>query len=152
MRLKGLLMFILIVASGAYVAGRFRPDAWYSDLAKPSWTPPGWLFPPVWALLYLAIAIAGWLVWGHMRERVSTSFFFWILQLLLNVLWTWLFFGQHRIGAACIDILLLLSCVITFIILTIPRHRTAAFLFVPYAVWVAYASSLNVAIWMLNRR
>src|SRR5579885_2785247 len=101
--MKSLIGFVLAVAAAAVIGGMFRPDAWYARLEKPSWTPPNWLFAPVWTLLYIAIAVAGWLVW-RIRPAISAALLVWVVQIVLNAMWTWLFFGLRRPAAAFVDI------------------------------------------------
>lgn len=144
-----LAVFVALVAAAASFGATFRPGAWYAGLEKPFWTPPNWVFAPVWTILYVMIAVAGWLVWR--REGWSAALYVWGLGLVLNMAWSWLFFGQHWIGAAAIEILLLWLAIAGFMLLTARSHAAAFWLFVPYSAWVSYATSLNLAIWMLNR-
>ena len=142
--------FLLVVASTAFIAGRFRPGAWYAALAKPPWTPPGWLFAPVWFLLYLGIAVAGWLVWRAVRPVAVLPLALWVAQLVLNAAWSWLFFGLHRSGAALADIIVLLVLILAFVVAAYRVSRVAAWLVMPYALWVLFATVLNAAIVRLN--
>lgn len=144
-----LLVFVALVAAGGVVAAQFEPGAWYAELAKPAWTPPNWLFAPVWTLLYAAIAVAGWLTWRRDR-RISVPVALWGVQLALNVAWSWLFFGLHRPGIALVDILLLLVTIAAFAVAAWPVSRTASALFIPYWLWVAFATALNAWIWRAN--
>ena len=144
-----LLVFIVLVAAAALTGAQFEPGAWYSQLAKPAWTPPDELFAPVWSALYLAIALAGWRVW-RVARGLPASLQLWGVQLVLNMLWSWLFFGLHRPRLALLDIVLLLLSIVAFIA-TAQRHSiVASWLFVPYMAWVAFATALNVAIVRLN--
>ena len=145
-----LLPFLAAAAATAFIAGRFRPGAWYAALAKPSWTPPGWLFAPVWSVLYLAIGVAGWLVWRAGGRGAVVPLAIWLAQLAANAAWSWLFFGRHRPGGALADIAVLLVLILAFIVAARPWSRGAAWLFVPYAAWVLFAASLNAAIVRLN--
>jgi tryptophan-rich sensory protein len=147
-RWLSLLVFVALVAAAALSGGQFRPGAWYAALAKPSWTPPGWLFGPVWAVLYLMIAVAGWLVWR--AEGLRAALMVWGVQLALNGAWSWLMFGRQAIGLALIDILAMLAAIIAFIVLAWPVSRPAAGLFVPYLAWVSFATALNATIWRMN--
>lgn len=142
-----LLGFLAATAATAFFASRFEPGQWYETLTKPPWTPPDWLFAPVWALLYLGIAVAGWLVWREAPRTLSAPLALWVAQLVLNAAWSWLFFGLHRPGAALVDIVLLLAAILAFIVAARPVSRAAAWLFVPYALWVGYATTLNLYIW-----
>lgn len=142
-------VFALLVAAAAYTGSRFQPGIWYAELAKPAWTPPGWVFPPVWTLLYIAIAVAGWLVWTGSGTRRGAALGAWGVQLVANAAWSWLFFELHRVGLALLDIGVMLAAILGFILLTWSMRRVAAVLFIPYALWVLYAGALNLAIWRL---
>lgn len=144
-----LLVFLALVAGAAAVGAQFQPGAWYAALAKPDWTPPNWLFAPVWTALYVAIATSGWLVWRR-TPRVGAPLALWAAQLVLNAAWSWLFFGLHRPGLAVADIVVLLAAIAGFIVASRRVSPAAAALFVPYLLWVAFATALNVAIWRLN--
>ena len=124
---------------------------WYQTLTKPQFTPPDWLFAPVWTLLYIAIAVAGWRVWMA-RGRAGTrgAMAAYSAQLALNLAWSFVFFGYHMIGAAFAEILMLLAAIIFNTVLFWRIDRTAAWLLAPYAAWVAFASILNLALWRLN--
>jgi len=145
-----LTVFIAIVAAAALVGSQFGPGPWYIALQKPSWTPPNWLFGPVWSVLYIAIAVAGWLVWRSKAVSVTKPILLWLLQVILNGLWSWLFFGLRRPDLALIDIIALLITIFCFIAAANGTSRVAAWLFVPYALWVGFATALNFAIWQLN--
>lgn len=143
-----LAMFVVIVGAVAFTAGQYMPGAWYAGLAKPSWTPPNWLFGPVWSVLYLMIAIAGWLVWES--EAAHSARWLWVAQIALNGIWSPVMFGWHNIGAALAVILLLWLAIAAFVMATWRPVRSAALLFVPYLAWVSYATALNFALWRLN--
>ena len=141
----------LAVIAAASTGGLFRPDAWFAALAKPSWNPPNWLFAPVWTALYVMIAIAGGRVFAAADSGLVPARVFWIVQLVLNGLWTFLFFSLHQIDLALLDIVALLVEIAGFITVTWNRDRPAALLFVPYMAWVGFATALNAALWLLNR-
>ena len=145
-----LTVFIAMVAAAALVGSQFGPGPWYVALHKPSWTPPDWLFGPVWSVLYIAIAVAGWSVWRSKAVSVTKPILLWLLQVILNGLWSWLFFGLRRPELALIDIIALLITICCFIATASGPSRVAAWLFVPYALWVGFATALNFAIWQLN--
>lgn len=138
----------LVLAGGLAIGGVTRPGAWYASLAKPAFNPPNALFAPVWTTLYVLVAIAGWRVWR--RERAGAAMQFWWLQLALNFLWSPTFFLAHRIGLALLLIVLILAAASGFILTAWRADRPAAWLFVPYAAWVAFAGVLNAAIFALN--
>ena len=154
MKLSSLLVlagFIAVCFLASTMGAIFRPGYWYEQLAKPSWRPPNWLFAPVWTLLYLTIAISGWLVWrevGFARGALPLGIY--LLQLLLNAAWTPLFFGLHRPDLALFDIALLWLSIIATIAVFYPISPSAAFLLLPYLVWVSFAAALNFSIWRLN--
>ena len=144
-----LILFLLLVFGGGLTIGYLTaPGEWYAGLAKPSFHPPKWIFAPVWTLLYVLIAVAGWRVWrknsGGWRARL------WWAQLALNFLWSPVFFAAHWIGLALLVILLLLAAILAFIAASWWQDRLAAWLFAFYAAWVAFASLLNGAIFALN--
>lgn len=143
-----LAVFVGVVAAAASFGAIFKPGPWYAALVKPPWTPPNWVFGPVWTALYVMIAVAGWLVWRS--DERGRALRLWIAALVLNAAWSWLFFGQHWIGAALADIVLLLVAIMAFARAAWPVNRLASALFWPYLAWVAYATTLNGAIWVLN--
>jgi tryptophan-rich sensory protein len=125
---------------------------WYPTLAKPAWTPPSWLFGPVWTVLYASMAVAAWTVWkkaggfGGARGALLLH----LLQLVLNGAWSWLFFGMRRPGLAAVEIAVLWLAVLATTVAFARRSPLAGGLMVPYLLWVTFASALNVAIWRLN--
>ena len=143
-----LFVFFAVTAAAAAFGAVFQPGSWYQALAKPPWTPPNWLFGPVWTVLYIMIAIAGWLVWRE--QGLSLVVAIWLVQLVLNGAWSWIMFGQHQIGWALADIILLWIAIILFAVLAWPFSTTASLLVVPYLAWVSYAGALNFEIWRLN--
>lgn len=143
--------WLLLCFAAASLGALFMPGEWYASLAKPAWNPPGWLFGPVWTVLYAMMAVSAWLVWrqgGWRLQRKPLLFF--VAQLALNAGWTPLFFGLHRPGLAFVEIILL-WLVLAWTITTFWReHRTAAWLLVPYLAWVSFAAVLNGTLWWLN--
>lgn len=149
--IAGLIVSLITVALVAAFGGLFTPDSWYQELAKPSWTPPGWIFGPVWTFLYASMGVAAWLVWRERGGRIrTTALGIYILQLLLNAAWSWIFFGLHRIGPALADLIVLLILIVGTIILFLKVRPLAGILLIPYAAWVTFAGFLNHAIWSLN--
>ncbi len=142
------LVFLLLVAITAYSGTTYLPGPFYAALQKPAWTPANEVFPPVWAALYVLIAIAGWIVWR--AQGLGPLFWLWLLQLVLNGAWSYLMFGQKQITPALIDIGALWLVILAFIIAAWPVRRTASLLFVPYFLWVSFAAALNFEIWRLN--
>jgi tryptophan-rich sensory protein len=144
----GFVIFMAAVMAAATIGSSFLPGEWYQALAKPAWTPPNWLFAPVWTVLYVMIGFAGWLVWR--AEGASPAVAIWIVQLGLNAAWSWVMFGLHYIGAALGVIAVLWLAILLFIVTARRTSGTAAALFVPYLAWVSFAAALNFEIWRLN--
>ena len=143
--------WLLLCFAAAAMGGLFMPGEWYAALRKPAWNPPGWIFGPVWTALYTMMAVAAWLVWrqgGWGKQRRALVFF--LLQLALNALWTPLFFGWHRPGAAFSEIVLLWLAIAATIDIFSSVSRTAMLLLVPYLAWVSFAAVLNFTLWRLN--
>lgn len=142
------LVFFGLVFAAALSGAVFKPGTWYDGLAKPSWNPPDWAFPVVWSILYIMIAVAGVLVWR--AEGWGTAMAFWAAQLVLNALWSALFFGARRMDWAFYEVVLLWLSIIGFIVTAWPVSATAALLFVPYLAWVTTAAALNRTVWRMN--
>ena len=143
--------WLLLTFSAAATSVFIADNGWYAGLAKPAWNPPGWIFGPVWTILYALMAAAAWRVWLHggwARQKKALGLF--LIQWALNALWTPLFFGLHRPGWALAEILLLLAAILATMRNFWRMDRTACLLLLPYAAWVAFASALNGAIWRLN--
>jgi translocator protein len=143
--------WLALCFSAAGSAVFVSPGGWYASLIKPSWTPPPWVFGPVWSLLYVLMAVAAWLVWregGWRSQRQALGLF--LLQWLLNALWTPLFFGLHQPGLACVEIAALWLLILMTLILFWRVKKTAGVLLLPYLAWVTIATALNFTIWRLN--
>lgn len=147
--LAGLIALCLGVGWAGSLLTIDEIPTWYASLNKPAWTPPSWLFGPVWTTLYVLIGIAGWRV-ARREAPAHDAWWIWWVQLALNGLWTPIFFGAHRLGIALIVIVALVAAVAIFIRLTWARDRLASLLFVPYLIWISYATNLNAAILWLN--
>lgn len=149
-----LVLFLVAAFVPAIFGAQFTPGGggggWYAQLAKPAWTPPGWLFGPVWTVLYTMIGLSGWVAWKRGVKLLEPAMVTYGAQLILNGLWSWLFFGLQRPGAALIEILVLWLAIAATIVLFRRRSIGAALLLFPYLAWVFFASMLNAAIWMLN--
>ncbi|HZY43898.1 MAG TPA: TspO/MBR family protein [Anaerolineae bacterium] len=148
----GAVVWLAITFGAAFLGTRYLPDEWYKQIRKPTWNPPNKIFAPVWSVLYLLMAIAAWLVWKHndLTETILPLTLF-IVQLLLNAAWTWLFFGRHRLDTALMDIVVLWLVILTVIILFWGVEPLAGILLVPYLAWVSFATFLNYTILRLNR-
>ncbi|UWQ21972.1 tryptophan-rich sensory protein TspO [Jannaschia sp. W003] len=146
------LLAIYLAACGAAAAtgALFRPGAWYAGLRKPRWTPPNWLFPVAWTLLYLLLAVvAARIAPLPGAERASAL---WTLQIVLNAVWTPVFFGLHRPRAALVVIVLLWGATAMLLAALWPLDHLAFALAAPYLAWITYAAALNAAVVRLNPR
>lgn len=121
----------------------------YGQLIQPSWAPPAWLFGPVWTVLYILMAVAAWLVWRRQGFQGAALKLF-VVQLLFNALWTWLFFVWRLGAVAFIEIVLLWLLIAATIALFWRVQRVAALLLLPYLAWVSFATALNFTLWRLN--
>ena len=152
--LLGLGAFVVLCLAISAIGGWVTADSvgtWYRTLQKPDFNPPDWVFAPVWSLLYLMIALAGWRVWrrrGLAGARVAMGAY--AAQLALNLAWSFVFFGGQMIGIALAEIVLLLVAIGVNALLFWRIDRMAGWLLAPYAAWVAFASILNFALWRLN--
>ena len=126
--------------------------AWYRELARPSWAPPGWVFGPVWLTLYTMMGVAAWLVWRTPSTSARTHALGWFAaQLALNAAWTPVFFGLRSLGGGLVVILLLVGAIVATMR---AFHRVAprpAWLLAPYLAWVMFATALNASLWWLAR-
>lgn len=126
-------------------------DSWYPALVKPAFTPPDWVFAPVWTAIYLMMAIAAWRIWGARDRRGAPLALFWFgAQLTLNLLWTVLFFGLRGLGLSLAESAALLAAVAVTTVSFFQIDRLAGWLFVPYLLWSGFAVVLNWEIWRLN--
>jgi len=144
------ILFLALVAAAAFFGGQWGARSWYNGLSKPRWTPPGWLFGPVWTLLYVMIAVAGMLVWNTPHENRALLLALWGAQLVLNGLWSYIFFGRRDLGLGLVEIMALWLSIAAFVVVAWPVNPLAAILFLPYLAWVSYAAALNAAIWRRN--
>lgn len=126
--------------------------AWYTTLNKPSFNPPNYIFGPVWSILYVLMGISSYLVWQRRKIVFGYSWAVgvYILQLLLNLMWSYLFFYQHQIGFALIEIGVLLLTIIINSFIFYRINKIAGLLFIPYILWVSFASYLTYSIFILN--
>jgi len=150
--LLGFIGVTLIAGALGNTATSESVATWYQELTKPSWNPPAWLFGPVWTALYLMMAVAAWRVWRHYehpdRRRALTWFFG---QLVLNTLWSFIFFAWQQPGWAFVEILVLWAALIVTGLKFWSIDHPAGFLWLPYVLWVSFATALNGTIWWLNR-
>jgi translocator protein len=145
-----LLLCFAVAVLSSVISSRSIPT-WYAGLIKPPLNPPTQVFGPVWTILYALMAVSAWIVWksrpSPCRRRGLLLF---CVQLGLNVLWTWSFFGRHQILTAFIDIVVLWIGIFLTILTFRKMSKTAAWLLVPYLAWVTFAAYLNLAMWRLN--
>jgi tryptophan-rich sensory protein len=150
-----LVLFIVAAFATSAIGGLATASSvgtWYPTLNKPSWNPPAWIFGPVWSLLYVAMSVAAWRVWliRTTAPGAGWTLRLWFAQLLLNALWSVLFFGLRSPGAAVIEIVPLWALLVALQFRLARADRVAAFLWAPYLSWVSFAAFLNFTIWRLN--
>ncbi|WP_442682828.1 TspO/MBR family protein [Stenotrophomonas sp. JC08] len=142
---------VSFTAAAVGSAASIQAGPFYTQLMRPEWAPPPGLFGPVWTILYTLMGIAAWLVWrvgGFRAARTALTLF--LVQLAVNALWSWLFFGWHRGGLAFADIILLWTLIVATFILFWRIRPLASVLLIPYLLWVSFASALNYSVWRLN--
>ena len=148
----GLAGWLALSAAALTVGSLFPADEWYAALRKPSWTPPGWVFPIAWTALYAMMGVAAWLVWRRAGfAGAGPALGLYLAQLAVNAAWSYLFFGLHRPDLALLDIAVLWALIAATAVAFRRHSRLAAWLLVPYLLWVTYASTLNAGIWLMNR-
>ncbi|MCC5832193.1 MAG: tryptophan-rich sensory protein [Chlamydiales bacterium] len=150
-----LILFIALVLLIQWAGSLFTFSSvqdWYPELRKPQWTPPAWVFGPVWTILYLTIAVSGWLV--YMKAPSETErrggLIIYGIQLFFNFFWSFFFFYLRSPGLGLLNILVLVVLILANIVVFCKIYKPAALLLIPYFLWVFYAATLNMAIWSLN--
>jgi tryptophan-rich sensory protein len=149
------VVFICLIVG--YVSGmvtRSSITTWYPTLIKPSFNPPNWIFAPVWTSLYIMMGIAAGLVWNQItsnKEAVTKALQFFTVQLVLNAMWSYLFFGLHNLMLASIEVVLLWLLIFETYTQFTKINKIAGYLLLPYLAWVSFASVLTFSIWWLNR-
>jgi translocator protein len=143
-----LLPFIGLVFVAAASGAVFQTGPWYEALNKPWWTPPNWVFPVAWTVLYLMIAVAGWLAWR--ADGFGSAVAIWGVGLILNALWSYIMFGRQDILMALVGVAALWLATAAFIWATWNVEPRAAYIFSPYLAWVSFAAALNYAVWQMN--
>jgi benzodiazapine receptor len=147
----GLGLWLLGSFASGWFGSHFIPGAWYESLNKPAWTPPNAVFPLVWFVLYALMGIAAWLVWLQSRfSHLPFALAFFVFMLLLNILWSYLFFGLHQTGAAFIEILVLWIVILAVVISFWRIRPVAGLMMLPCLLWVGFASVLNYWLWRMN--
>lgn len=149
----GLLLWLLVSFAAAAIGAvaSAQAGAFYEQLVRPGWAPPGWLFAPVWTVLYVLMGVAAWLVWrAHGFKEGRTALALFLVQLVANALWTWVFFVWRQ-GAIAFAEILLLWCLIVATAVSFRRlNALAAALLLPYLAWVTFACALTFSTWRLN--
>lgn len=152
-QIAGLIAWLVasFVAAAIGGAASIQAGAFYAQLVRPEWAPPAGVFGPVWTVLYTLMGVAAWLVWregGFRAARTALTLF--LAQLVVNALWSWLFFGWHRGAMAFADIVLLSLLIVATLIAFWRVRSLAGALLLPYLAWVGFASALNYAVWQMN--
>ena len=144
------ICFAVAASGSVFTASSVK--TWYPGLLKPAGTTPPWVFGPVWSILYLLMAAAAWLVWRQrIHEDVWLALALFMAQLILNGLWSLVFFGLRRPGAGLVEIIVLLAAIAMTAMRFAESSRLAFWLMTPYGAWILYASYLNFGIWRLNK-
>lgn len=147
-----LALFLAVNFAAASSGAIFKPGAWYETLAKPGWTPPNWAFPIVWTILFLANAVAGYLVWMAAGEAALLAMVVYGVSLVINAAWSALFFGAKRMDYALVDVVALWLSIAAIMVLFWPFSPLASLLQAPYLLWVTIAAALNLRVMQLNAR
>lgn len=151
MKIGGLVFWLALCFGAARLNAVFPPGDWYEGLVKPPWTPPEWTFAPIWITIYLLMSVSAWLVWQKRRVRGAyLALGLFVLQLLFNAAWSWIFFGMHLMLAALVEMAVLWFLVFATAMSFRPYSPAAAALLVPYLAWLVAAFSLNLGLWWLN--
>ncbi len=150
-----LIVAVVVSLSAGIIGSIFTSPAipgWYAALQKPVLNPPGWVFAPVWTILYILMGISLFLIWreGVKKKEIKTAIIIFFVQLFLNASWSFVFFGMKNPGWALVNIISLWLIIITMTILFHKINKKAAYLLIPYIIWISFASYLNYAIWILN--
>ncbi|MFH1631334.1 MAG: TspO/MBR family protein [Candidatus Aenigmatarchaeota archaeon] len=146
------ILLCIIIGSSAAVFMSSSIDNWYTTLAKPTWTPPNWVFAPVWLTLFALMGVSIYLIWQHGRrnENITTAFILFCVQFAANIMWSFFFFGMESPIIAFADIILLWLLIATTIIAFYRISKPASYIMIPYIVWVTIAAALNYSVILLN--
>lgn len=156
-KISRIAIVVIICLAVGYLSGmvtRASITTWYPTLVKPSFNPPNWIFAPVWTSLYVMMGVAAGLIWNQIitqKAAVTKALQFFIIQLVLNALWSYLFFGLHNLMLATIEVVLLWLMIFETYSQFAKINKTASYLMLPYLAWVSFASVLTASIWWLNR-
>lgn len=152
-QIVGLLVALAVTFLAATAGAVASVDAgsFYSQLVRPGWAPPGWLFGPVWSVLYTLMAVAAWLVWRKVGfPQATVAILLFVTQLVANALWSWVFFAWRLGALALVEILVLWGLVAVTVVAFNRIQRVAALLLLPYLAWVSFAAALTLALWLRN--
>ncbi|HBS52955.1 MAG TPA: sensory protein TspO [Flavobacterium sp.] len=156
-KISRIAIVVIICLAVGYLSGmvtRASITTWYPTLVKPSFNPPNWIFAPVWTSLYVMMGVAAGLIWNQIttqKSAVTKALQFFTIQLILNALWSYLFFGLHNLMLATIEVVLLWLMIFETYSQFAKINKTASYLMLPYLAWVSFASVLTASIWWLNR-
>lgn len=154
LRIAAIVLTCLAVGYFSSLITRENIPTWYVTLKKPIFNPPNWVFAPVWTILYIMMGIAAGRVWNKVDndlQNVKKGMYFFIVQLALNALWTYLFFGIHNLFLSLIEIILLWLMIYETMVQFKKVDKLASKLLIPYLVWVSYATILTASVWYLNK-
>ena len=149
-----IIVCILICTALGFLSGFSTADSisnWFQYVKKPSWNPPNWLFAPVWTALYILMGISVALIWHSKATNKSQAIWLFVIQFILNLCWSLIFFNLHQTGWAFVEIIVMLIFIVLTIISFYKIDKTAAYLLLPYICWVSFATVLNGSIWFLNK-
>ena len=153
-RILTVVVTCLVIGYFSGMVTRSAIVTWYPTLVKPSFNPPNWIFAPVWSMIYIMMGVAAGLVWNRIdfeKELVKKALILFAIQLALNALWSYLFFGLKNPMLAGVEIILLWLMIFETYSKFVKINKIAGYLFIPYLLWVSFAMVLNGSIWWLNR-
>ena len=153
-RILTVVVTCLVIGYFSGMVTRSAITTWYPTLVKPSFNPPNWIFAPVWSMLYIMMGVAAGLVWNRIdfeKEIVKKALTFFAIQLALNALWSYLFFGLKNPMLAGVEVVLLWLMIFETYSKFVKINKIAGYLFIPYLLWVSFAAVLNISIWWLNK-
>ena len=156
-KISRIAIVVIICLAVGYLSGmvtRASITTWYPTLVKPSFNPPNWIFAPVWTSLYVMMGVAAGLIWNQIttqKSAVTKALQIFAIQLILNALWSYLFFGLHNLMLATIEVVLLWLMIFETYSQFAKINKTASYVMLPYLAWVSFASVLTASIWWLNR-
>ena len=153
-KIISIVVACLVVGYFSGVVTKSAITTWYPTLIKPGFNPPNWVFAPVWSMLYIMMGVAAGLVWDRIdfqKEMVKKALQFFVIQLALNALWSYLFFGLKNPMLAGLEIIILWLMIYETYLQFVKINKIAGYLLIPYLLWVSFATVLNASIWWLNK-